>query len=155
MPIEVILQKEVPGLGAEADLVKVKPGYARNYLIPQKLALPATDATKRQIEVLKQQRADREAALLNEAEELARSLTKATVTFQMETHDDSGKLFGSVTNANIAERLATMDMTIDRHKIDLDKPLKDLGEHDVTVHLPMGVQAKLKVVLAAKTDSPS
>jgi large subunit ribosomal protein L9 len=152
MSIEVILQQEVPGLGAEADIVKVKPGYARNFLIPNKMALPATDASKRQIEALKAKRAEREAAVLNEAEATATAISNATVTFQIQVNAETGKTFGSITTANIAERLESLSIQVDRHKIDLDKPLKEPGEHTLKIHLPMGVEAHLKVVLEAKAQ---
>ncbi len=151
MSIEVILQQEVPGLGAEADIVKVKPGYARNYLIPNNMALPATSTGKRQVEALKAKRAEREAAVLNEAQATATALSAATLTFQLQVNAETGKAFGSITSANIAERLESLSIQVDRHKINLDKPLKEAGEYTVNVNLPMGVEAHLKVVLEAKT----
>jgi len=150
MPIEVILQKQVPGLGSEADIVKVKSGYARNYLIPQNIAGAATEGSKLKIEELKKQRAQREADELNHSQELATALSKATATFQVQANEDGKKIFGSITNSDIAERLKTMDIEIDRHKIDLDKPLNALGDYEVKVNLPMGVNATLKVILEAK-----
>ncbi|MDR2463563.1 MAG: 50S ribosomal protein L9 [Verrucomicrobiales bacterium] len=146
MAIEVILKKLVPSLGAEADLVKVKPGYARNYLFPQDLAVIATAATKKQVEDLKRRRAEREAAELNAAESLATALKKVTITFQVETSRQD-KVFGSITTNDIASRLETLGHTIDRKKIVLEKPLKSLGEYEVQVHLPQNVQGKFKVVL--------
>jgi large subunit ribosomal protein L9 len=154
MPVELILKKQVPGLGAEADLVKVKPGYARNYLLPRDLAAVATSASKKQIEELKRRRAEREAQELNEAQELATKLGKITVTFQMQSADtEQAKVFGSVTSADIAERLATLGHTIDKHKIDLPRPLKEIGEHTVAIELGSGVEAKIKVVLARPTGA--
>ena len=144
--VEVILKKPVPSLGAEADLVKVKPGYARNYLLPEDLAVVATAATKKLVEELKRRRAEREAAELNAAEEMAKALKKVTITFQVETSRQD-KVFGSVTTNDIANRLETLGHHVDRKKIVLPKPLKGLGEYDVEVHLPMSVQAKFKVVL--------
>jgi len=85
MPIEVILKQPVPGLGAEADIVKVKAGYARNYLIPRDIASQATAASKKEIESLQKRRAEREASELKKAETLASALSKVTITFQMET----------------------------------------------------------------------
>jgi large subunit ribosomal protein L9 len=149
MSIEVILNQPVPGLGAEADIVKVKSGYARNYLLPNKIATRATAASKKEIELLEKKRAEREAAELQSAEELAAALNKATVTFQMESAEETGKLFGSVTSSDIAERLATMGHEVDRKKIQLDRPLKELGEQDVSVQLGSGITATVKVVLAA------
>jgi len=146
MAVEVILKKPVAGLGAEADVVKVKPGYARNYLVPQDMAVTATAASKKLVEGLKRRRAEREAQELNEAEELATALKKATVTFQVET-SVSEKVFGSITTQDIAARLEVMGFKVDRKKLVLPKPLKGLGEYEVLLHLPMSVQAKIKVVL--------
>lgn len=149
MPTEVILKQPVPGLGAEADIVRVKPGYARNYLIPRQIATMATSAGKKEIEALRTRRAQREAAELQAATDLAAALKKITITFQMETAEGSGKLFGSVTSADIAERLKAQGHEIDRRKIQLDRPLKELGEYTVAVNLGSDITASFKVVLAA------
>ncbi|GAB4241382.1 MAG: 50S ribosomal protein L9 [Candidatus Methylacidiphilales bacterium] len=149
MPVEVILKKPIVGLGAESDIVKVKPGYARNFLLPRDLAVPATQASKKQVEALKRLRAEREAAELNAAQELAGRLSKVTLTFQMQTADEGAtKVFGSVTTTDIIERLAATGIVLDKKHLDLGRPLKELGEHSVQVHLPQGVQAKFTVVLA-------
>lgn len=146
---EVILKKHLPHLGAEADLVKVKAGYARNFLFPKDLAAPATAASKRQIEELRRKRAEREAAELNEAQEIASKINKATLTFQMSTSgpEHSGKVFGSVTSQNIVDRLAQQGIVVDRRKVQLAHPLKDLTTHEVLIQLGHGVTGKLKVVL--------
>ncbi len=148
MALEVILKQPVYGLGAEADLVKVKPGYARNFLFPRDLAVAATSASKKQLEELKKQRAEREARELSEAEEKAVVLNKVTITFQMESAEN-GKLFGSVTNQDIAERLAQMGHEVDRRKISLPRPLKEAGTQDVVINLGAGIAAKIKVVVTA------
>jgi large subunit ribosomal protein L9 len=150
MPLEVILKKPITGLGCEADIVKVKAGYARNYLLPNDLALPATAAGKKQIEDLKKRRAAREAEELNAAEALATNLSKSTLTFQVETSDKSGKVFGSITTQDIEERLGAMGIQLDRKKIHLERPLKEVGEFTLPVQLPMGVKASLRVVLERK-----
>lgn len=145
MALEVILKQPVYGLGAEADLVKVKPGYARNFLIPRGLAVAASAASKKVVEGLKRQRAEREARELNEASEIATALNKLTVTFPMEANEQ-GKVFGAVTAQDISERLAVMGHKVDKKKIST-KPIKDEGEHEVTVSLGHGVNARLKVVV--------
>jgi large subunit ribosomal protein L9 len=145
MALEVILKQPVYGLGAEADLVKVKPGYARNFLIPRGLAVTATVASKKFVEDLKKKRAAREAAELNDANEKAVALNKLTLTFPVEANEQ-GKLFGAITSQDIAERLATLGHTIEKKKI-ASKPLKEEGEHEVVVSFGHGVQARLKVVL--------
>ncbi len=102
MPVEVILKTKIEGLGSEADIVSVKPGYARNFLIPKDFAAPATSATKRQMEDLKRKRAEREAAELNEAQELAGKLGKLKLVFVLESGEGQEKSFGAVTNLDIA-----------------------------------------------------
>lgn len=154
MTVEVILKKPITNLGAEGDVVRVKPGFARNYLLPEGMAVPATLASKRQIEGLKKIRAEREAEEQNKAQELAGKLNKVTVTFQMETASHSEgevKVFGSVTNQEIVSRLAEMGHEIERKQLQLSQPLKALGEHVITVNLLQGIQAKVKVVLTTNT----
>ncbi len=134
MPLtELILTENVPGLGAEADLVKVRRGYARNYLLPRKMAYEVTPAALRQLNALKQKRAEREARELNEAQELARRIGKARFVFTLET-GETGKAFGSVTAQDIVNRLKNeVGAEIDRHKIVLERPIKDTGEHEVAI----------------------
>ena len=103
--IEVILISNIVGLGAESDQVKVAAGYARNYLLPQHLAIPLTGANKRRIEALRQRRAERESHEFNSMSELAKSISKLTCIVKVKTGDD-GKLFGSVTTGAIADATA-------------------------------------------------
>jgi large subunit ribosomal protein L9 len=144
MPLtELILTENVPGLGAEADVVKVRRGYARNYLLPRGKAHEVTPGALRQIDALKQKRAEREARELNEAEELARRIGKARFVFTLET-GETGKAFGSVTAQDIVNRLKNeIGAEIDRHKIVLERPIKDTGEHEVTIKLHHDVTAQL------------
>jgi large subunit ribosomal protein L9 len=134
MPVELILKTKIEGLGSEADIVSVKAGYARNFLIPRDFAAPATKATKRQIEELRRQ-------------ELAGKLGKLKLVFVLEAGEGQEKSFGSVTNHDIAAKLKEAGYEIDRKKIDLPKPIKDLGEHEVIVKLGSEIQAKLNVVV--------
>ena len=156
MPLtEVILTEKIAHLGAAADVVKVKPGYARNFLLPQRKAIEVTPATMRRINVLKAKRAAREATELNEAEELARRVNKMKITMELET-GTTGKAFGSITAADIAERIAKElggKGEIDRHRIHLEKPIKESGAHEVTIKLHADVVAKLVVNVTA-TGSP-
>lgn len=147
MPVEVILKTKIEGLGSEADVVSVKPGYARNFLIPKDFAAPATLATKRQVEELRRKRAEREARELNEAQELAGKLGKLKLVFVLESGEGQEKVFGSVTNQDIATKLKEAGFEIERKKIDLARPIKDLGEHEVIVKLAADVQAKLNVIV--------
>jgi len=144
MPLtELILTENIPGLGAEADVVKVRRGYARNYLLPHGKAHEVTPGALRQIDALKQKRAEREARELNEAEELARRIGKARFVFTLET-GETGKAFGSVTAQDIVNRLKNeIGAEIDRHKIVLERPIKDTGEHEVAIKLHHDVTAQL------------
>ena len=157
MPVEVILKTKIEGLGSEADIVSVKPGYARNFLIPKDFATPATLATKRQVEELRRKRAEREANELNEAQELAGKLGKLKLVFILESGEGQDKVFGAVTNKDIADKLKEAGHDIDRKRIDLPKPIKDLGEHEVTIKLVAEVQAKLTITVnhPAPKESPA
>src|SRR5213079_1292434 len=118
----------VPGLGAEADVVKVRRGSARNYLLPHGKAYEVTPGALRRLDALKQKRAEREARELNEAEELGRRIGKARFVFTLET-GETGKAFGSVTAQDIMNRIKNeLGAEIDRHKIVLERPIKDTGE---------------------------
>jgi large subunit ribosomal protein L9 len=147
MPVEVILKTKIEGLGSEADIVSVKPGYARNFLIPKDFAAPATLATKRQVEELRRKRAEREASELNEAQELAGKLGKLKLVFVLESGEGQEKSFGAVTNLDIAAKLKEAGYEVDRKKIDLPKPIKDLGEHEVGLKLGADVQATLHITV--------
>jgi large subunit ribosomal protein L9 len=143
--VEVILTNNIVGLGAESDQVKVAAGYARNYLYPQRLAIPLTQANKRRLEALRQRRAEREAHELNSMTELAKSLSKLICTITVKTGDD-GKMFGTVTNGTIADALKTQfDIILEKKKIHLEKPIRGLGEHEVEMRLHADVNAILKV----------
>ena len=144
MPLtQLILTENVPGLGAEADVVKVRRGYARNYLLPRGKAYEVTPGTLRKLDALKQKRAEREARELNEAEELARRIGKTRLVFTLET-GETGKAFGSVTAQDIVNRLKNeIGAEIDRHKIGLERPIKDTGEHEVAIRLYHDVAAQL------------
>ncbi|MEO7319091.1 MAG: 50S ribosomal protein L9 [Chthoniobacteraceae bacterium] len=148
---EVILTEKIEHLGAEADVVKVKAGYARNFLIPQRKAVEITPATMKRINLLKAKRAEREANELNEAQELARRVNKLKITMELET-GTTGKAFGSITAADIADRIAKElggKGEIDRHRIHLEKPIKESGAHEVTIKLHADVTAKLTVNVKA------
>src|SRR5256886_10296155 len=143
MPLtELILTENVPGIGSEADVVKVRRGYARNYLLPHGKAYEVTAGALRQLDALKQKRAEREARELNEAEELARRIGKARFLFTLET-GETGKAFGSVTAQDIVNRIKNeLGAEIDRHKIVLERPIKDTGEHEVAIKLHHDVTAQ-------------
>jgi large subunit ribosomal protein L9 len=154
---EIILTENVPGLGAEADKVKVRRGYARNFLLPKGKAYEVTPASMRQLDNLKKKRAEREARELNDAEELTRRIGKLKVTFTLAT-GESGKAFGSVTAHDIVTRLKNeIGVEIDRHKIVLEHPIKNTGEHEVTIKMHHDVVTKfhfqVKSAEAPKTEA--
>ena len=156
---EVILTENVPGLGAEADVIKVRRGYARNYLLPSGKAHEVSPASLRQIDALKAKRAEREARELNEAEELARRIGKARIMFTLAT-GETGKAFGSVTAQDIVNRLKNeLGAEIDRHKIVLERPIKDTGEHEIAIKLHHDVTAQfvfqVKSAEEPKMETPS
>jgi len=152
---EVILTHNIVGLGAESDQVKVAAGYARNFLLPQGLAIPVTAANKRRLESLKQRRAEREAHDLNTMTELAKSTSKLICLIKIKTGDD-GKMFGTVTTGMIADQLKSQfDITLDKRKIHLDQPIRTLGEHDVELRLHQDVIGKLKVRVESENPLPA
>jgi large subunit ribosomal protein L9 len=153
--IEVILTSNIVGLGAESDQVQVAAGYARNYLLPQGLAIPLTQANKRRLEVLRQRRAEREAHDLNSMTELAKSLQKLICVLKVKTGDD-GKMFGTVTSGMIADELKTQfDVSLDKRKIHLEHPIRNLGDCDVELHLHADVKSTLKVRVESITPPPA
>lgn len=152
--IDVILIQNVVGLGAETDQIKVAAGYARNYLIPQGLAVPLSQGNKRRLEVLRQRRSEREAHELNAMSELGKSLSKVTLTLAVKTGDD-GKMFGSVTSGSIADALKTqLDVALDKRKIHLERPIHSLGEHEIELRLHAEVRTTLKVVVKSSNPLP-
>lgn len=152
---EVILTSNIPGLGAESDQVKVNPGYARNFLYPQGLAIPLSSGNKKRLESLQRRRAEREAHDLNTMAELAKSLQKLICVIAVKTGDD-GKMFGNVTSGAIADQLKTQfDIALDKKKIALDKPIRALGEYDVDMRLHPDVHATLKVRVESTTPPPA
>ncbi len=151
---ELILIKNVVGLGGEADQVKVAPGYARNFLIPRGLAIPLTGANKRRLEVLKQRRAERETHDLNSMSELGRTLSQVTLLVKVKTGED-GKLFGAVTAGTIADELKNQyEAAVERRKIHLAHPIKSLGDHEVEMRLHPQVHVMLKVRVESTTPLP-
>lgn len=145
--MEVLLLKDIDGLGLAGEIKKVADGYARNYLIPRGMVSHATPGAIRQAELQQHATARREAKELSEAQALAQVLDGVTVTFQARA-GDSDRLYGSVTNVNIAEALEEeIGQEVDRRKIDLEEPLKELGTHAVTIRLAAEAEAKVTVVI--------
>jgi large subunit ribosomal protein L9 len=148
---EIILKENVPGLGAEADIVSVRRGYARNFLIPTGKAYEVTPTNLKRLNRLKAKRAEREAAELNEAEELARKINKLKLEFVLET-GETGRAFGSVTAKDIEDKLRSgSNIDLDRHRIQPDRPIKESGEQEVPVRLHATVTATLKLEIKVHT----
>ncbi|MFN0172341.1 MAG: 50S ribosomal protein L9 [Bryobacteraceae bacterium] len=144
--MDVILREDVEKLGARGQVVKVKAGYARNFLLPKRLAVAATEANKNIVEQERQAHLRREAKQQGEAEDLAKLMSGVTVTIAQKAGEND-QLFGSVTSKDIAEMLEKLNYTIDRRKIELESPIKQLGEHEVPVRLHRAVTAKVKVIV--------
>jgi large subunit ribosomal protein L9 len=151
MKTEIILTSNIVGLGAESDQVKVAAGYARNFLFPHRLAIPLTRANKRQIEALKQRRAEREAHEFNTMSELAKAVSKLICLVKVKAGED-GKMFGSVTAGMIADELKhQFDISLDKRKIHLEHPIRAVGEHEIELHLHAEVKGTLKVRVESLT----
>ncbi len=152
---EVILKENVPGLGAEADVVTVKGGYAHNFLVPQGKAYYKTNSNLKQLNALKAKRAEREARELNDAETLSRKIAKVKLEFELET-GQKGKAFGSITSHEIAEKLNGKlggDAAIDHHKIVMERAIKSTGKFDFPIKLHPDVTASVAInVKAAGAD---
>jgi large subunit ribosomal protein L9 len=145
---QAILLKDVEDLGAAGDAVDVSPGYLRNYLVPRKLAQPATDASLQEAQRRREaaERAAQEAA--DRAEETAALLAKTVLTIQHRAGED-GKLYGSVTNAEIAEAISeARGLRVDRKKIRLEEPIRETGTYMVDVEVGGGVTASVKTIVA-------
>ncbi len=151
---EVILIQNIVGLGAESDHVKVAAGYARNFLLPQGLAISLTGANKRRLEALKQRRAERETHELNTMTELGKSISKLPCIITVKTGDD-GKMFGTVTTGMIADQLKSQfDIALDKRKIQLEEPIRTLGDHQIELRLHADVTATLHVRVESSTPKP-
>ena len=145
--MEVILRDHVENLGKRGEIVKVADGYARNYLLPRKLALPATDANKKWVERERNLADARDHEERGAAEAVAARLNALDLTITRKTGENN-QLYGSVTNADIAELLAARRFEIDRRKILLPDPIKSLGANTVPVKLHREVTAQLRVTVA-------
>ncbi len=144
---EVLLLKPVDGLGAEGDQVKVRAGYARNYLLPQKFAVALTQANRKRVEALKKRRSEREVSELSGAKALADKISKVALAFAVKT-GEGGKLFGAITSADIHQKLVESGIEIEKKKIHLHTPVKALGKHEVKIklHAEVSVEVSFDVV---------
>jgi large subunit ribosomal protein L9 len=145
--MEVILRDDVNNLGTRGQVVKVASGYARNFLIPKKLAVAATESNKKIVEQERQAHLRKEAKLQGEAQDLAKLVNGVSVTIHQKAGEND-QLFGSVTSKDVADALTAKGFNIDRRKIQLDEPIKSLGEFKVPVRLHREVTAEVTVVVA-------
>jgi large subunit ribosomal protein L9 len=142
--MEVILREEIESLGTRGEVVKVKQGYARNFLLPRRMAVPATAANKKIVEQERQSWLKKEAKVSAEATELAKLLSPVVLTFKQKAGEND-HLFGSVTAKDIADALAAQKFEIDRKKIQLSDPIRQLGEYKVPVKLHREVTTEVTV----------
>ncbi len=145
--MEVILREDIEKLGSRGQVIKVAAGYARNFLLPKKLAVAATPSNKKIVEQERQAYLRKEAKLQGEAQELATLMNGVTITIAQKAGEND-QLFGSVTSKDIADALAAKNYSIDRRKIQLDEPIKHLGEFKVPVKLHKEVTVEITVVVA-------
>lgn len=152
--MKVILKQDVEKLGKAGDVVKVAPGYGRNYLIPKHLALEATPGNVKVAEIEKVSQAKRDHREKESAELLAREIVKVTVTIRQKTGEE-GALYGSVTALDIAEFLKSRKIEIDKRKIQLDEPIKAIGDYQVPIRLHRDVTVPVKVIVEPETEAAS
>jgi len=145
--MQVILIQDVNNLGGRNELLTVKNGYARNFLLPKRLAVMANDSNKKIVEQERQAHLRKDAKLQTEAQDLSKLLNGVTVTIRQKAGEND-QLFGSVGSKDVAEALAANHFTIDRRKVQLDDPIKQLGEYKVPVRLHKNVTAEVTVVVA-------
>ncbi len=144
--MEVILREDVDKVGARGSVVKVANGYARNFLLPKRLAVPASDANKKIVEQEREAYLRREAKVKSESEDLSKLMANVTVTFHQKVGENN-QLFGSVTAKDIADALEAQRFHIERRKIQLDEPIRTLGEHQVTLRLHKDVSTQINVIV--------
>ncbi len=150
--MDIILMENVKGLGNIGDVVSVKPGYSRNYLIPKGLAVEASQRNLKELEHHRRQLAHKAEKLSKEAADIKKRIEALKCVFSLRASEE-GKLFGSVTSMEIESAMAEQGVEIDRRKIQLDKPIKTLGEHEVDIKLNAGVNATLKVKVLNTDES--
>ena len=146
---KVILRTKIDNLGYEADIVKVKAGFARNFLVPQGKAYEATEENLKNLEELNAKRAERLAAELAEAEKVATKIKSFSPSFDLEI-GQGGKAFGSVTSIDIHKKLEEGGIVIDRKAIQLDQPIKTSGKTEVAINLPQDVKSTLTINVVSK-----
>ena len=142
--MEVILREDVEKLGGRGDIVKVAAGYARNFLLPKRLAVAATDSNRKIVEQERQAHLRKESKLASEAQELGKLVGAVSISIARKAGEND-QLFGSVTAKDVADALAAQNFTIDRRRVQLDDPIKQLGEYKVPVRLHREVTVDITV----------
>jgi len=150
--MKVILKQDVEKLGKAGDVVKVAPGYGRNYLVPKKFAIEATPGNIKVVEIEKVSLAKRDHREKSAASLLAQELVKLTVTVRRKTGEE-GSLYGSVTALDIADFLITHKIDIDKRKIQLEEPIKALGEYQVSIRLHRDVTVPIRVIVEPESET--
>ncbi len=145
--MEVILREDVNKLGIRGQLVTVASGYARNFLMPQRLAVRATEANKKIVEQERQAHLRKDAKLAGEAQELGKLMSSVTIAISQKAGEND-HLFGSVTSKDIADALAVKGYNVDRRKVELAEPIKQLGEYKVSVRLHKDVTVEIPVIVS-------
>jgi len=149
--MKVIILKETEGLGKVGDIKEVADGYARNFLIPKGIAKPATKSAEKEIEILKEAQAKKSEEELKIAEELAENLEGMSVEISAKA-DESGKLFGAVSQENIAAALEKKGFKINKNKISIAEPIKEIGEYEAMINLDHGLEARVEVVVVREEN---
>jgi len=149
--MQVILKQDVDKLGKTGEIVKVTPGYARNFLIPKHLAVTATEGNLKVVQQLKQATAKRDMREKASAETVAREISRLVLELSRKA-GEGGSLFGSVTSIDIAEKLAAHKIEVDKRKVLLDEPIKSIGEYSVPIRLHREVTAHVKVIIQAEAE---
>ena len=160
--MEVILLERVEKLGQMGEVVKVKDGYARNFLLPRKIAVTLNASNKKRVDALKKRRAEREQTELTGAQEVAKKLEKTSLAFAVKT-GEGGRMFGAITAQDIHDKLVASGLQIDKKKIQLFNPVKTLGKHevkiklhpDVTIELPFDVVSENPIEPVATDEKPA
>lgn len=147
--MEIILIQDVANLGYKNDIVKVKDGYGRNYLIPNKYAIIANESNKKQLAENMKQQAKKMAQLLDQAQVTAAKLAQTTITVTAKANED-GKIFGTITTAQVAEALKAAGFDIDKKIITIEEAVKELGEHIAVARLHREVKAEIKLNVVAE-----
>jgi large subunit ribosomal protein L9 len=148
--MKIILTADVPNLGAPGDIVEVKDGYGRNYLLPRKMAIVATRGAEKQVETIKRAQRARQIRDLDHAKEVASDLGKLTLTVKAKAAGDSGRLFGSITAGDVVDAVrAAGGPALDRRAVDVPAQIKTVGKHPVTVRLHPEVTTQVEIAVVA------